>query len=164
MTFPSSFCAGPNPSDGGGGVVCNSSELLYLLRSAARIHYGLTELMFGVLCVLAFAQSAAAELQAPAIIQLTGGMYIIVRGLDNVKNGLDENKSSRVWKAWNLLFSEARIDRLRRAFGTPIKAAMLNYGDSLPRAELNALSPTSSPPLIVSPLDRKLRYSLKTTI
>jgi hypothetical protein len=71
--------------------VCNSSELLYLLRSAARIHYGLTELMFGVLCVLAFAQSAAAELQAPAIIQLTGGMYIIVRGLDNVKNGLDES-------------------------------------------------------------------------
>ena len=87
---------------------------LYLLRTAARIHYGFTEIMFGVISIAAAAQTFTAQAQSTTLVQLAGGIYIIVRGLDNIKHGLDENPSSRVWKIWNLMFSEDRINRLKQ--------------------------------------------------
>jgi hypothetical protein len=95
--------------------------LLYLLRSAARLHYGLTEIMFGVVFVLAATMNASRGGEATAIVQIAGGVFFIVRGLDNVKNGLDEQPNHRFWRVWNMMYSEEKIDRVRRRFGTPLK-------------------------------------------
>jgi hypothetical protein len=78
---------------------------LFQLRSIARIHYGLLEIMFGVLSVVAstspLSQSGGGALQ---ILQVGAGIYIVVRGLDNLKIGLDKEPTDSAWAPARLLF------------------------------------------------------------
>jgi hypothetical protein len=62
---------------------------LYLLRSVARVHYGLLEVTFGAVSIAATA--AAVDVTATSILQIAGGIYIVVRGLIILKLGWISN-------------------------------------------------------------------------
>lgn len=87
---------------------------LYFLRLVARLHYGMVEIMFGVLCVVAAAHTASIEGQVTSLIQVAGGVFFMIRGIDNVKIGLDERPNHRVWDLWNLLYSEEKLKKAKK--------------------------------------------------
>jgi hypothetical protein len=64
--------------------------LLYLLRSYYRQAYGFTEIFFGVwfaLRVLAFSLSQS-QSSASVLLQIFGGLYVVVRGVENLGKGM----------------------------------------------------------------------------
>jgi hypothetical protein len=79
---------------------------LFKLRTAARIHYGLTEIMFGMLSVIATVSPFSENGSSIQILQVGAGIYIIVRGLDNLKIGLDAAPTHSMWGLWNIIFSK----------------------------------------------------------
>jgi hypothetical protein len=88
---------------------------LYIFRVAQRLHYGLTEIMFGVVSVFASIMNAV-NIQT-STLQAGAGIYIIVRGLDNFKIGLDENPSHGLWRVWNLAYESEFADEIRAMVG-----------------------------------------------
>lgn len=82
--------------------------LLYWLRSASRIRYGIIEILFGTVGIAFSASTMTQTSYQTSLVQLAAGTYIIVRGLDNVKAGLDANPTHRLWFIW-LLFSNAPL-------------------------------------------------------
>jgi len=76
--------------------------LLYWFRSRYRLAYGITEVGVGlVAAVYAVLPSFdVMRLGAAAILQLVGGFYIIVRGLDNTGLGLRGTRLGVLWARW----------------------------------------------------------------
>jgi hypothetical protein len=72
---------------------------LYQLRHVVRIHYALLEITFGLLSV--FAASTTENVSAIQYLQIGAGIYIVVRGLDNLKVGLDAAPNHPLWALWN---------------------------------------------------------------
>jgi len=96
--------------------------LLFKLRSSARIHYGLTEIMFGMLSVLATTSPIGQSGNSIQVLQIGAGIYIVVRGLDNLKIGLDAAPTHSMWGLWNLVFSNNdRKHWLRNVLGMRLR-------------------------------------------
>ncbi len=72
-----------------------SGVALFLFRSRYRLRYGLTEVFFGVYA----AAKASSFTQFDVILstQFIAGLYIIVRGLDNIENGLKGTPLESNW-------------------------------------------------------------------
>jgi hypothetical protein len=81
-----------------------SGPILYTFRIKQRLQYGFTEIMFGVISIVASILNSLNI--TTSIIGGAAGVYIVVRGLDNVKTGLDERPSHILSKAWKRLFPE----------------------------------------------------------
>jgi hypothetical protein len=73
---------------------------LFLFRSRDRIRYGLAEIAFGcVLAATAFVSKSPGEhVSFVKLLQTLGGVYGIVRGLDNVGTGLKGTRYERWWE------------------------------------------------------------------
>jgi hypothetical protein len=80
---------------------------LYLLRSLARVQYGFTEIMFGVVAMIAAANTLNIRDQMQTVlIQVAASIYIVVRGLDNIKLGLDKDPGHWIKKIWDEVYGE----------------------------------------------------------
>jgi squalene-hopene/tetraprenyl-beta-curcumene cyclase len=87
--------------------------LLYALRTIARIYYGLAEILFGIVCICTSVPQGMTT-PSTALIQVAGGMYIIVRGLDNLRAGLSEKPDHPLRHWWGLFFSEDTLMAAKR--------------------------------------------------
>jgi hypothetical protein len=85
-----------------------AAVVLFKVRTKWRIHYGLLEITFGIFSALAAATPAAAGDARLSLIQLAAGVYIMVRGLDNLKIGLDERPDHPLWDLWQQRFPDNR--------------------------------------------------------
>ncbi|MCL1859783.1 MAG: hypothetical protein FWF92_11200 [Oscillospiraceae bacterium] len=78
--------------------------LLYFLRSKCRLIYGITEFIFGICNTLAVFLpkfdiiSIYNEVDTVKMLQVLAGLYIIVRGMDNIETGLINTKYHIYWK------------------------------------------------------------------
>ena len=63
--------------------------LIYFIRYKFRFYYGLVEVLFGVIVTTKTSQIS----DGAALLQVLAGIYVIVRGLDNMERGAIENKS-----------------------------------------------------------------------
>ena len=88
---------------------------LYILRVEQRLHYGIIEITFGVISLFASIMNAV-NVQT-STLQVAAGVYIIVRGLDDIKIGLDERPSHRLWAAWNSIYYSEAANKLRAIVG-----------------------------------------------
>ncbi|MCY0989463.1 PIN domain-containing protein [Nannocystis sp. ILAH1] len=72
--------------------------LLFWFRSRYRLAYGIAEVLFGLLATTQLTDSLGYN---PAFfLQLAAGVYIVVRGLDNVGKGLQGTRMESTWVAW----------------------------------------------------------------
>ncbi len=74
--------------------------LLYWLRSTSRIYYGILEVAFGVSGIAFSATTMTASTYQTSVLQIAAGTYIIVRGLDNIRIGLDAAPAHPLWVVW----------------------------------------------------------------
>ena len=74
--------------------------LLYYLRSKFRLFYGITESLIGVSTSLrVFIPSFNySSIHTSELFQILGGLYIIVRGMDNIGKGLENTKFYFHWR------------------------------------------------------------------
>lgn len=73
---------------------------LYWCRSRYRLAYGAAEFIVGLVTSLNifFPSFDYAHLQPIAVLQILGGLYIMVRGLDNIAQGIRGTKIEPTWK------------------------------------------------------------------
>lgn len=78
---------------------------LYWWRSRYRLSYGIAEFVFGLIATLGvfIPQFDYTRLNALNVVQVVAGLYVIVRGLDNIGVGL---KGTRVETMWSRVFGE----------------------------------------------------------
>ena len=72
------------------GVSIAVGYLLYVFRTKRRTAYGITEIVVGITTVWFSALDASQGPNIGHLVATLGGIYIIVRGLDNVDNGMDD--------------------------------------------------------------------------
>lgn len=78
--------------------------IFYWFRSNLRIAYAIAEFSFGYLSVLYVTSPFASDFEIYNIYKLTvvipilGGIYVMVRGLDNFSKGLQGTLLERPWK------------------------------------------------------------------
>ncbi len=74
--------------------------LLYFIREKFRLFYGLTELLVGCYTALSvfFPTFSYGNLLVSDWLRILGGLYIIVRGMDNTGKGLESTKYIYYWK------------------------------------------------------------------
>lgn len=118
--------------------------LLYRMRCTARFAYGLIELFVGIVTLVAVTRSATvtevgASLQAKGL-GLAGGVYIVVRGLDNMDNGLPQSWRRR----WNLLFRG--LDTSQSAGGVALTRPTAESREPPRTPALRRRSPPTPPP------------------
>jgi hypothetical protein len=72
---------------------------LFWLRSRKRFYYGIAELIFGVFIPLntLYPSFNLANANSAEIIKIVGGLYIIVRAMDNIGKGLTGSEYKRIW-------------------------------------------------------------------
>lgn len=77
---------------------------LYWLRSRYRLVYGIAEVLFGLFSSLrVFIPSFNySQVDTTGLIQIAGGLYIMVRGMDNIGKGLKGTRLEDRWKRWFL--------------------------------------------------------------
>lgn len=77
-----------------------SGIALYWFRSRWRLAYGLFEYLIGVMGAGAvfWPNFDFAQLTATKWLQIIGGVYVMVRGLDNIGKGLEATRWSGVWR------------------------------------------------------------------
>lgn len=73
---------------------------LYWYRESFRLSYGLFEFLVGMImaCFVLFPNFDYSRLGATETIQILGGLYVMVRGLDNVGKGAEGTRLERFWK------------------------------------------------------------------
>ncbi|WP_236192616.1 PIN domain-containing protein [Pseudomonas glycinae] len=73
---------------------------LYWYRENFRLSYGLSEFLVGMImaCFVFFPNFDYSRLGATETIQILGGLYVMVRGLDNVGKGAEGTRLERYWK------------------------------------------------------------------
>lgn len=75
-----------------------SGALLYWFRQKYRPSYGMVETVIGVwISVNAFPLQLGIDVVASGL-QVLGGLYVVVRGLDNVGNGLKGTRYAPIWQ------------------------------------------------------------------
>lgn len=83
-------------------VICIWAALiLYRFRGTNPLFYGLAEVFFGVTAILVSISSSSPEIVGK-LVALSGGIYIIVRGLDNIDEGLP----ARFRPFWDFVFRQ----------------------------------------------------------
>lgn len=73
--------------------------LLFLYRENYRLGYGILEIIFGLLTIISLFENINNQprvLDIEVYVKLVGGLYIIVRGMDNVFKNI-ENKRIGIW-------------------------------------------------------------------
>ena len=75
---------------------------LYLIRQHLRLPYGIAEFVFGLVTILRSFQpySNYAGVGAGQWLQVIGGLYIMVRGLDNIGIGIQTTTYARLWNRY----------------------------------------------------------------
>ena len=73
---------------------------LYWYRQKYRLSYGLFEYFVGLMMTyyVFFPSFNYASLTALEGIQIIGGVYVMVRGLDNISNGIEGSRFDLLWK------------------------------------------------------------------
>jgi rRNA-processing protein FCF1 len=76
--------------------------VLFWIRSHYRLAYGITEVGVGCLAAIRvfWPSFDYAVLNAPSIIQFFGGLYVMVRGFDNLGKGLKGSRLFILWSNW----------------------------------------------------------------
>lgn len=87
-------------------LVLSFSVFLYWYRAKHRLAYGILESTFGVIVAskVIYSNLDYTKLAAIDYIQLATGIYVIVRGLDNVEKGLVYIDSETFKDLWNRIF------------------------------------------------------------
>jgi hypothetical protein len=98
-------------------VAIFASVLLYWMRSRHRFAYGIVELIFGlfVIVISAFSHMAPSDFAQtqrpfeplPTLGAIAAGVYIIVRGLDNISIALPK----RWRRSWEAIFGSSHACR-----------------------------------------------------
>jgi hypothetical protein len=83
-------------------VVTAASVLLYYIRGHLRHMYGASEFAFGVFIIFYFVPSDASDIYK-IVVTVVGGLYVMVRGLDNIGHWL---KTTRFDSWWSGAFGE----------------------------------------------------------
>jgi len=83
------------------GVTVTASVLLFLFRLKARWLYGCSEAVAGFYAAYGLATSTTGNQHGPAFFfgLLTAGVYLCVRGFDNVHQGIEQGPTDWLW-AW----------------------------------------------------------------
>jgi hypothetical protein len=85
-------------------VICVWTALMfYRLRGTNPRDYGIMEVGFGACAILTVIYSSSHEIVG-RLVGLFGGMYIIVRGLDNI----DKDVPARLHWIWGVVFPKGR--------------------------------------------------------
>ncbi|WP_082421461.1 PIN domain-containing protein [Pseudomonas sp. NBRC 111140] len=73
---------------------------LYWYRENFRLSYGLSEFLVGMImaCFVFFPNFDYSSVGATETIQILGGLYVMVRGLDNIGKGAEGTRLERHWK------------------------------------------------------------------
>jgi len=81
---------------------------LFFLRKMKRLAYGLIELIIGLLMIVSIIAFPTESINGGLldVPKLFGGIYIVIRGLDNIEKGI---KSPNVLKNWEKIFKK-RLD------------------------------------------------------
>lgn len=74
---------------------------LYRFRSRSRAYYGLLEILFGILGIALSASTMDEHSYRTSLLQIAAGTYIIVRGTDNLKIGIDAELQHPLWVLWH---------------------------------------------------------------
>jgi hypothetical protein len=76
--------------------------VLYWVRAHFRLTYGISEFLVGLITAtrVILPKFQFDNLEVVAILQILGGLYIMVRGLDNVEKGLRGSRLQPVWQQW----------------------------------------------------------------
>ena len=71
-------------------LVILSAFFLYFLRGRMRLSYGITEFLFGIIVSVRtfYPDFDLKNLKSIIIFQIVAGLYIMIRGLDNIGKGL----------------------------------------------------------------------------
>src|SRR4029077_14362157 len=84
--------------------------LLYVLRERIRWLYAITEIIVGIAAIASYIGSGRPG-GLTQLLTVFGGIYIVVRGLDNFNQGLPtllyflpEGISGRIQRYWDLVF------------------------------------------------------------
>jgi len=79
---------------------------LFWMRSKFRLSYGISEVIVGCIAAarVVFPVSKIQSFEAVVLIQFLGGLYIMVRGLDNIEKGL---KGTRFLPSWQSIFGDS---------------------------------------------------------
>jgi ABC-type proline/glycine betaine transport system permease subunit len=74
--------------------------MLYWIRSRWRLTYGFFEYLIGALGSMAvfWPDFDYAQLTTLRSIQVVGGLYVMVRGLDNIGKGLESTRWAGLWR------------------------------------------------------------------
>lgn len=88
--------------------------LFYLFRSKNRLGYGLFETIVGIISSISvfLPNFDYTSLNANKLLQLLGGIYIIVRGMDNIGVGLQESPYISFANKWKIFFQKRIIKRI----------------------------------------------------
>jgi hypothetical protein len=83
---------------------------LFWYRAKHRLAYGVLETTFGVLIAskVIYSNLDLTKLSTSDYVQLASGIYVIVRGLDNVEKGLVYIDSEAIKDIWNRMFGPPR--------------------------------------------------------
>jgi rRNA-processing protein FCF1 len=75
---------------------------LYWYRQRFRLSYGIFEFVVGVMMTyyVFLPNFTYAKLTVVEGIQVLGGLYVMVRGLDNVSKGVEGTRAEAAWKKW----------------------------------------------------------------
>jgi hypothetical protein len=93
-----------------------AAACLYYVRISFRRTYGLIEIAIGLAAVY-YSVPRFADPTPLTIVQIGAGIYIIIRGIDNVDQGM-LTKSGLLWKVWLLL--TFRLDEFIAARRHPV--------------------------------------------
>jgi rRNA maturation endonuclease Nob1 len=76
--------------------------VLYWYRQKFRLSYGIFEFLVGVMMTyyVFFPAFSYAKLTVVEGMQILGGLYVMVRGLDNVSKGIEGTRAEALWKKW----------------------------------------------------------------
>lgn len=84
-------------------LILGAGFAFYWVRGRARLMYGTAELVFGygVAARIFWPNFAYSQLTAVEFIQVIGGVYIMVRGLDNMGEGIKRTRWHMVWERFS---------------------------------------------------------------
>jgi hypothetical protein len=121
--------------------------LFYLLRSMARVQYGIAEILFGIAAMISASDSAKLRESIPTVVlQVAAGIYIVVRGLDNIKIGLQNDDHPLIRAFWRLIFGHDELRMFRRLRALKRKRRLDTYR-RMKRLSRSWMAPSFSRPL-----------------
>jgi len=81
--------------------------LFYLLRSKQRLIYAFIEITFGIIVIVdSITNSNISIINVNNIIKIFGGLYVIIRGYDNMEKGLRELANKKFIFYWEKIFKK----------------------------------------------------------